>query len=124
MKTGKYEADKLVSDHVELESGILGDELSEGEGNCCGRTWKCIRYELYPSPNGLIALCGGAMGLCTTLGIYLSAPRCPITKCSVTEESMGWLVPSIAFGGVVVFAALTKVMCVFADAVAGKRSCC
>jgi hypothetical protein len=116
----KREADFVESDNVQLESGIIGDEPTEREGNCCGRIWKRITYELTPSPNALIVVFSGAVAILLELGIYLAVPHCPPMNCSVPLESLAAISP-IGFGGALLFAGMTKGMCVFADMAAGKR---
>lgn len=121
MNLGGTVTDPQVSKYVGLEEGIVGDEPSEKGRSCYGRVWKCLTYELTPSPNLAIALCPGVAFFLIELGIYLATGHCPPANCTVPLESYGWT-SSIGFGGALLFAGFTKGACVFADIRAGKRS--
>ncbi|MBS0656320.1 MAG: hypothetical protein JSR46_11130 [Verrucomicrobia bacterium] len=109
-KDGTREAKPLVLQQVALDEGT----------NCCRRTWKCITYEVTPSPNVLVAVAGGVLGAALGLSAYLVYPTCRPTECSVPEQSYG-LTSLIGFGGALLAAVLTKVACVFSDTVAKTR---
>lgn len=121
MSVGEGEAVQQVSKYVELESGIVGDEPTDKGRSCCGRAWKCLTYEFTPSPNLAIALSAGVATLLVELGIYLACGHCPVTNCTVPLES-SWAISPIGFGGALLFAGITKAMCVLADTVAGTRN--